>query len=469
MKEVEGGPLGEPGRRAMSVDAATFLLGVALLGILRFNPTFLPLVLTVYWADVAILALGLLWFLNARRLSWMPAVRWTAGSGLLALVLIVIAILGSSLFARSAPPGEENIIQAVRFTVYGITTLLLADLAVRSDVDWHGVARRLVVAALLVNVGVAMIQLLNPPGLGPLVYALWGEDKLRSLASGYPRVYGTYFNANWCGVFVAWCVTYLVATWRTGSRTPLRQGLLLSAALFLLIVTGSRTGILATAAGATVAGLAQVDLARFGRVQLRRRSGFTGLVVVAAAIAVIVVAVRRLDLSRFATRFVELAMLLSAPGEAEVGTLESRFRAWGQGLELFWSAPIFGVGGSTETTGIAPHNGYIAMLAHFGVVGAAGLSLFVVCACILARRTLGGDPGSRGLHAWFFGFTAALSVAMMAGDFIYTSRLIFLWLLVLAFAVGQAEFARSRNRLRRLPGDPAVEAVLADGSRRSAR
>jgi O-antigen ligase len=431
------------------ISAATILVAVALLGTLRVNPRDLPVVVSVYWADVVLLAGTAFWFLHVRGVCWTGELRWIAHSGLWSLVLITVAIVGSSAFPTGAVPVQESLIQVIRFFVYGALLVFMSDVAIRSRVDWQRIAAPVVAIAVGANIVIVGVQLLDPPVLGPAVYALWGDEKLRTLASGYPRVYGTFFNANWFGVFVAWGLTYVVASYRVLAARPIRFGLSVAALMLLIIVSGSRTGILATASGVAVSGMLLWRPGQRERTATRPRTKISLIIVAAAVVGAVVTILRRLDLDRFIRRFTELAMLLSLSEEAEVATLSARLNAWQNALEMFQTAPIFGVGGSTATTGLAPHNGYLAMLMNFGVVGAAALAAFVLGVCFLAWSRLGRDAESRRLQAWFFGFTVALSVAMLAGDFVYTSRLVFLWLLIVALVAGQASWARLEDPSRR--------------------
>jgi hypothetical protein len=430
--------------RPLDISATTLLVAVALLGILRFSPTFAPTVVSVYWADVAMVGLGALWFLHVRSMAWTRETGWLATTGSWFLILLVVAILGSSLVLQGGVPAQENLIQAFRFTAYGVVLLFLCDLAVRGGSAWERTAGTLVLVSLTVNVVVVGLQLLHPPGIGPTVLTLWGDDKLRTLASGYPRVYGTFFNANWFGVYVAWVVTFTAATWRTLGVRPFRAALVVAAGLALLAASASRTGIIASVIGLAVT--LALSVGRSGR--SARGSRFTWIVVlgiVFTSIAGIVAAVRTLELDRFGRRFAELSLLVTAPGDVEILTFDARVRAWQQAAEIFRSAPIFGIGGSTATSGLAPHNGYLAMLMNFGAVGAGALALFVAGVVVMFCTGLGGDPTGRRLRAWFLGFTAALAVAMLAGDFIYTSRLVFLWLVIIALGAGHAQLTRQQR------------------------
>lgn len=430
----------------LSALPAGILVTVALLGLLRFSPSFVPLTVQVYWADAMILGLAALWFLSTRLVPWSPELRLLLQLGLASLLLLTVALIGSVLLTRGAIPAADNVIQVLRFCVYGVVLIFLADLAIRTETDWGRLAHVMVVGAVAANILLVLVQLLDPPVMGSLAYMFWGEDKLRPLASGYPRVYGTFFNANWFGVFVAWVLTYAVARWSELAHRPVRLGLLVAAAVFLLAASGSRTGIISTVVGITVTLILRPGGREGG--PGRRGAGMARITVVAVAAVVItgvIVAIQRLELHRLAGRFIDLWLLLMDPAATEVSTLNARVAAWTKAYSIFRGSPIFGVGGSTQSAGVSPHNGYLSMLMNFGVTGAAGLAAFVLGACVLSRRSLRHGASSRRLYGWFYGFTAAFAVAMLAGDFVYTSRLIFLWILILALVAGQASLLRSRS------------------------
>lgn len=426
-----------------SHHAQLMLVVTASVGILRFHPSFLPFLVSVYWADALILAMGALWLTYTGGIRWTPLVEAIATFGLIFLTFVTTAILGSSLFNAGPLPWSANLIQAARFLTYGCIWIFLADTAVRAQIDWERTARVLVIVAVAGNVGLSIVQLVNPPGLGQAVYALWGEHKLRPLGATTPRVYGTFFNANWFGVFAAWCATYAVASWRSDVARKLPYAVMTSV-LFMLLVSGSRTGVLTTALGVivTLFSLGSLRLPRPTRTSSSAR--LRAILVAIVSVAIVAFAVRRLPLQSLIRRFVELQVLLDAADGSGVESFRARVRTWEKAYDIFLEYPLFGVGGNTETWGFNAHSGYLAMLMFFGIVGAAGLTMLVVGACTLVWHSLDNDDSGRRLRAWFYGFTGALALAMTVDEIVFTSQLLFLWFILLALAMGQSALRRER-------------------------
>ena len=91
---------------------------------------------------------------------------------------------------------------------------------------------------------VSMIQLFAPPVIGDLIHNLYGTTKLRSIWTGYPRVYGTFYNANWFGVYLVFYLAWLNSILLEKKVHFIAYLLRLILLVILFVVAGSRTAII---------------------------------------------------------------------------------------------------------------------------------------------------------------------------------------------------------------------------------
>jgi hypothetical protein len=158
---------------------------------------------------------------------------------------------------------------------------------------------------------------------------------------------------------------------------------------YAVVLTQSRGGFLAL-----MAGLLVLFHARYGWKKALALAG------VALPVAVVLFAGRQTSLSM---------------GE---GTSQERIQIWSEGLDLFRSSPVFGIGAGkfADEVGLVAHNSFLHCFAELGVVGGLLFLGAFVCALRSAwalRRAAG--PAGRGAPDVVPPFALALTVAYAVG------------------------------------------------------
>src|SRR5690554_2035472 len=69
--------------------------------------------------------------------------------------------------------------------------------------------KRLLIFTFIVIFFIGTIQLFDIPYLSNITDTLYSTHKLRNIWTGYPRIFSTYYNANWFGVYLNFISLYM--------------------------------------------------------------------------------------------------------------------------------------------------------------------------------------------------------------------------------------------------------------------
>ena len=243
---------------------------------------------------------------------------------------------------------------------------------------------RLIEAALVLGVAYVVLRdrspfpiltaLLLSAGLGSVValaQVVGAEGVFGNLIApteGAVRITGAFDDPNYFGSYLAAMVALAVACLMIVRSPGLKAALLALATLLFvtLLFTQSRGALVALMAGLVVIAFL--------------RSRRTGLLTAAILVTVIAVAYPLFSEWRFGDRAL-----------SSVADTAGRTEAWQDGLELFATAPLFGIGfgrfQEDASVGIAAHNWFVQVLAELGVAGLSLWGLFTAAVVLaLSRR-----------------------------------------------------------------------------------
>lgn len=380
--------------------------------IVRFHPTIFPGVLAVYWYDFVLVIVSFFWLFYVNE-SIKNEIKEVYVVSLILLPFLLIP----SIFVEYKLLYTINLFKIMIYVLY---ILLFLSIIRRSKITVPEYIKILDIAFVCVFI-IAVIQLMTPPIFGEIIHLLFGDNKLRSIWQGYPRIYSTFYNANWFGVYLlfmltSWLNYYLYydksITWLTLRLFPLT---------ILLFFSGSRTAFI-------ICGLVFIAIFltyRFSVIKLIKYTlSLSAILVILIAILNYVIIFMGLDqfMGRFDIFF--LALTGDFTGDRSLlGRLSSQARA----LEFFMERPLFGYG--DRPNNLIPHNSILTIVLSFGILGLFGIATFVglltARICLIKSKIKSVNFYKR---CYLF-FSIGLFVAMMAADFIYTSQVIFLWII----------------------------------------
>jgi O-antigen ligase len=214
------------------------------------------------------------------------------------------------------------------------------------------------------------------------------------------RVAAEGFNPNGVAIVLALGVPM---AWHNSRNHPsgsmrIISALYLPAMLIGLLLTASRTGLLAAAVAFTV-----VPLTLLRRRQLIRAVITVSLVIVTATVAVVAAwpQLKQYGLGRNLDRLVTVATLVSQ------GDLGERGAIWAEGIRMYADRPLLGYGNGgfrvemEHRTGIriAGHNAFITLWVESGAIGGM---LFMLLLIAVARSFRGLHSRERALHVVLF-------------------------------------------------------------------
>ncbi len=187
------------------------------------------------------------------------------------------------------------------------------------------------------------------------------------------RIIGPFSDPNYFGAYLA-AATTLGAACAVVARSMRLRVVLIALSAFVgtaMMLTLSRGALVAL-----IAGLVTIAFTRGRR---------AGIATVAAMLLLVVVAWPMFADVRFAAN-----PDIASGGLGSQLQGSDRTGAWLGGLEVFLSAPLFGVGWGRlveeASTGILAHNWYVAVLGELGIVGFALWASFIVSSILALRR-----------------------------------------------------------------------------------
>jgi len=289
--------------------------------------------------------------------------------------------------------------------------------------------------AILASCIVAFIQLLTIPGLYDLALRIYGKFKLRPLTVTLTnfRVYGTFRNANWFGMFLVVALPFVFYHYR---RAPLWGRLFAYGVVLLAIfVSGSRSAWI----GAFLVVFANAFYMIFTRFRPRRHPimRYITPLLLLAVISLILIPTQGIKQYR---RIGELIGAFT-PGSSSglFPSAQGRLHAWTKYLGVASTRPIIGFGPSQEWIGI-PENGFIVLFVKYGVLGGLLLVGFLGTVTVKAYRS-----------KTLLGLSLATSVLVMAYgnvvmDLIDVIQVASIALFIYGFTLGSIRERQTRQR-----------------------
>jgi O-antigen ligase len=279
-----------------------------------------------------------------------------------AFFLYVSAHLVAGLLDGASVPRLSEIQSLYLNVATGVLAFIAAGVVLRGKSPYPILAA-LLLSALLAST-IALAQSIDAE-------ALFGQ--LAGPSAFFGRMTGPFGDPNYFGAYLAAAATLAVAC-AVVVRSPWMKAANLGIAGFVslaLLLTLSRGGIVALAAGLTTIAFL--------------RSRRTGLATVAGMLLALLIAYPLFAVVRYGTGSDVAGGGLSALLEAE-----DRVGVWLPAVEVFGSAPLFGVGYGriveVASSADSAHNWYFATLAETGIVGFVLWALFIIAVVLVLRR-----------------------------------------------------------------------------------
>ncbi len=388
--------------RQNSKGVVTLLI---LMVLIRPHVTFLPDVVSVYLFDVVGISLLLL---TSNRLR----IERNAVIGILCLTV--------TTFLKTIIVGFETdvFLAGGKIAYYAVFYRLFCQLCDRKKYEVY-VFDKVLKFCFYYNIVICIIQLIEPPALGSIVHSIYGIDKLRSLWSGYPRVYGTFYNANWFGVYLVFMISYYTMQY-CNQRKPLKYILQVMIVMLLVFVSGSRTAVI----GSVIAVFSVLLINK------RVKPVVGSIIVLGVLVSIGIILAPQFPLfSRTFVRFTSYFSILFSEDRSLASITGSRWSEWQASWQLFKDSPFFG----NVIGNVIPHNSYIALLIRFGIVGLIAMIPLIVSFFRVLRFR------GKNFRSWSVGFTIALLVVFFAGEYLFSTQVMLLEILLLCYVTLESD------------------------------
>ena len=278
--------------------------------------------------------------------------------------------------------------------------------------------KKLWVGSVLIYLLIVLSQNLNLDIFNSLVELIWGASKTKYVPElGISRQTGFFINPNWAGVFLSWALTYFLIV---DSMSSFLRFSMVSVTIFLVIMSGSRTGLICC-------------FFVFG-VYLFIISWRRTLSVSFITAGLLYIASLYLDLlSFFPVHHRELlTTLIERRDLSEVSTFGDRLEIWAEALKNYFF-PSYGLGTGPLKFAVASvlDNQYIKWLVWYGVPGLICHLIFYMTVSVqLYKASRKGACYESRLATALLVMLLALLLASITGAFFDVTQLSFLFMML---------------------------------------
>lgn len=395
---------------------------ISILIFLRPHFTFVHPILSVYMADIIIIGI-ILFSILIIKINIYPKHRKLLYISLIFIMSLLIPVTVNSFKSISISEVWMDYGKIIYFVmVFWYLYFLLINIP-----DRIHLLSKIIDNTFIIIFIISIIQLLDPPILGNLIKTIYGSSKLRNLWSGYPRVYGTFFNANWFGVYLVFYLSWLNSNFLYKKISLNKFIIRIILLIIFFIVSGSRTAMV----GAVISMFFQF----FNSNQKKNTILIISIsILLIFALGYLSKQVSLLD--KTLNRFISMYDIYKQEGLAMSKLNPGRWNYWMHAYTKFKLNPIFGSGYIGE---FIPHNSYLYFLNMFGIVGA-----IIIIISFGALNYFSGNGVSHGnqyeiLRKWKRGFIPAFLIMSLTAEFIFTTQVMLLITLIYAVALLYSE------------------------------
>lgn len=356
--------------------------------VIRPHLAALPDAVSVYIFDVAIIFIfPLVFILETPSAKLSP--RLVRVSLLWVACLLSLSAVHLVHLMRGEGGGTAPLF--MKWVLYGIFSLSILRL---DDVckEFRPMLRRQFLVSIWLVLAVAVVQAAAIPVVYEAAIALYGEAKLKPFTQGQGRVYGTFYNANWFGVFSA--ATLLLAIRHRCAWRPLHVLALVSC----LALSGSRSSI-----GMAVIGMLITSV---------KTMLFVGMALAAFTFG-------NIEPDDVPKRLLEVRALLDTGSVEQIPSLVGRVETWGDASEAIAENPLTGSG----NLDLVSHNAYMSL------AGKVGLPVAALCIGFVFSALFAVGGGA------VIGPSLAFAAILFTGDYLEATQVV-LALMVLFAALG---------------------------------
>lgn len=262
---------------------------------------------------------------------------------------------------------------------------------------------------------VAIIQLFQIPYLNLITRLFYNQSKLRSIYTGYPRVFSTFYNSNWFAAYLILLLAWLNSFFSNKLIKIKIYFIFLIVLMILFILSGSRTGLL---------GFGVVLFTQFLIIKPSFKKILYFSLIITLLVSIISlfndIEVFRSLTNRFYSFYYDLL------SETSFSEYNIRWSYWEYSIEQFIITPILGNG----SLSYIPHNSYFYILHQYGLLfgGIILLTSFLLLIKIFAVKIKSNFAFNTLIGMWM-GF---LSISFFA-DFFFTTQVMLAYLITTAF------------------------------------
>ena len=225
-----------------SVTRKRMLITILLLIFVRPHFSFIPDTISVYWPDVMILLLSIIYLIktDGSNKNSIKKVAILRTSELLIFMFLLFPILINFMVNGLS---FDILFAYSKLVYYYIVFLAIAQLA-NGVYQMKNTINKIIYIGYILNFIISLVQLLAIPVLFDFISIIYGTEKLRTIWTGYARVYGAFYNANWFGVYLLFVISWINEQMISREIKRSRYFISLIFIVIMLVISGSRTAVL---------------------------------------------------------------------------------------------------------------------------------------------------------------------------------------------------------------------------------
>lgn len=216
--------------------------------------------------------------------------------------------------------------------------------------------------ATIISIVIAILQYFNFGGVRSIISWIYTEEKLRGIESTNPRVFGSFYNANWFGVHLSIFANYYLYM-LLNKRNIIKNIIYVVLGVFGIYISGSRTGIILFLLGFLII---------FIIIILRNLNYKKILILI--TLLILLKNIFEFIVSKN-NRINELYTALVNMDFSNIDSFTGRIESAYNFKELIYINPISGIGYSNALN-LLPHNSFLLILIQFGIIGATLFTAF---------------------------------------------------------------------------------------------
>lgn len=407
---------------------------VALFSInLRLYPDFLNPVVKTFFGDFLLIGLIVLLF-TTKKLVMHKNVMNAVLYGFLFLAFLFIQHFLLTLYFDRNDFNWITFVGHLRIFYFILLYVFYSSL-LTSKVLCEKELVRIIDLSFFVIICIAFIQYLKIPLLYSIVELLFSDDKLKTYYDGNARIFSTYYNANWFGIYLSFMLCYYLSIF-LNAKFSIILLVKITLLFLLLLLTGSRTGLI-------LSSFISLFILFYKMIIHNRSIIIFFYYIIFYIILISMIFIVFINYSNYfgvnQDRFNWIPEWLCRNDysllDSDIIGITSRYNQWMITSELIYNNPILGYGSFNLKEQIYPHNSYLMSLFSYGILGSTICVILFLVIVGFSLKRCESTPATvrKRIKMTIISSTLCLLIASCTAEYLFVTQIMSFYLLFLSY------------------------------------